>query len=198
MKRSHVIVVVMGVVALTWATGVQAASNIVLPRPGQVGLGVQGQFGSLLEGGDYGDLFESGPGVAVRMRYRMRYERALGITFESQTFDARETSAADTAADKLTLIMSGIEVYQLFGTRTRTTRMVSVGLGLAQASAKLNSGETVFPDDGFYVNAGAGLERFVYRSWAIDLSTRYFAIFQHGKTNHDFQVAAGLVFYASY
>jgi len=198
MKPSHAIVAVMGIVLLSWAAAAGAASNIVLPRPGQVGIGIQGQAGTLLESGDLGDLFSSGPGIAVRMRYRMRYERALGITFEAQTFDARESSSSDTAASKLNLIMSGFEVYQLFGTRTRTTRMVSVGIGIAQASAKLNSDETVFPDDGFYVNAGAGVERFVWRSWAVDLSARYFTIFQHGKTNHDFQAALGLIFYASY
>ena len=46
--------------------------------------------------------------------------------------------------------------------------------------------------------AGAGVERFFFRSWAYDLSTRYLAIFRDGKPNHDLQVAAGMIFYASY
>ena len=176
-----------------------AGSNVVLPRPGQVGIGMQGQFGLLTKTGDYGDLFDNGPGLTVRLRYRMRYERAIGLTFEGQEFDSRVAGVAgDTTLKRLTLIMSGFEVYQMFGTQDLTTRLLSAGAGLVQASAKLSDNETIFPDDGVYLSAGAGIERFFWRSWAFDLSTRYFAVFQHHKTNHDVQASAGLIFYASY
>jgi hypothetical protein len=57
----------------------------------------------------------------------------------------------------------------------------------------------MFPwNDGVYVSAGAGLERFIYRSWALDLSTRYMAVFAGGKANHDLQASLGFIFYASY
>ena len=177
----------------------EAAPSIVLPRPGQVGIGMQGQFGLLTKTGDYGDLFDSGPGLTVRLRYRMRYERAIGLSFEGQQFDSRVAGVAgDTTLARLTLIMSGVEIYQLFDTQDRTTRLLSVGAGLAQASAKLNDNESVFPDDGVYLSAGAGVERFFWSSWAFDFSARYYAIFQHHKTNHDFQASAGMIFYASY
>jgi len=178
---------------------VRAEPTIVLPRPGQVGVGLQGQYGSLSKSGDLGELFGNGPGIAVRLRYRMRYERAIGLSFESHQLDARSTAGtADTSASQITMIMSGFDIYQLFGTRTRTTKMLSVGLGLMQPSVKLNDGETTFPDDGIYLSAGAGLERFFYHSLAFDLSTRYFAIFQHGQTTHDVQASLGIIFYASY
>jgi hypothetical protein len=185
-----------------------AAPSIVLPRPGQVGLGAQGQFGTLLESGKIGEDFGSGPGFAVRLRYRMRYERALGLSFESHTFDARNPDelASESTYDSLnnirrkstTLVLSGVEFYQMFGTRTRTTKMLSAGIGLAQATIKLTDGETAYPGDGLYLSAGAGLEHFFWRSWAFDLGTRYLAVFQDGKANHDLQVGLGLVFYASY
>ena len=197
MQRRIALAVVTGI--LMSLSTAAAAPNIVLPRPGQVGIGVQGQFGMLAKSGDLGDLFSNGPGLGIRLRYRMRFERAVGLSFEAHQFDSRVIGVqGDTTIRKLTLIMSGVEIYQLFGTRDRTTRMVSVGAGLAQASAELNSDETIYPDDGLYVSAGAGIERFFFRSWAYDLSTRYFAVFQHGKTNHDFQAQAGLIFYASY
>ncbi len=130
----------------------QAASKIILPRPGQVGIGVQGGYGTLLEGGDLGDLFSDGGSFAVRMRYRMRFERAIGISFESQTFDARlQGAVADTVAKTLTLIMTGFDIYQMFDTREKTTKMLSVGIGLARPSVELTSNETSFPEDGFYV-----------------------------------------------
>jgi opacity protein-like surface antigen len=173
---------------------------VVPPRAGQVGLGAQGQFGGLLNSGGIGEEFDAGPGLAVRLRYRMRYERGLGLSFESQRFDVREPSLADTAAKYITLYHYGIDIYQMFGTRTRTTRWVSAGFGLAQPRRTLNSKEVEFGTDrdGVYVAAGAGFERFFWQSWAIDASTRYSAVFIDGRTNHDFQVSLGLIVYASY
>jgi hypothetical protein len=80
--------------------------------------------------------------------------------------------------------------------------MVMIGGGLAQMRASLNDGETELSGDnsgdGLYVSAGAGMENFVYRSWAWDLSARYFAVFRDGQANHNFQIALGAIFYASY
>ena len=191
------------------AAPTRAAGTVVLPRSGQVGLALQGQYGSLLDQGDLGKEFGSGPGLAVRLIYRMRYERGMGLSFESQKFDARDPSRAKTAftalqdssrRDQLTANLAGIDFYQLFDTRTSTVKMLSAGVGLAQVYAHLNNGETQYPDkgDGLYVSAGAGVERFFYRSWAWDLSARYHAIFHDGQVNHDLQASLGLVFYAAY
>jgi hypothetical protein len=176
------------------------ADNIVLPRPGQVGISVQGGYGTLFRSGVFGEDFGGGPTLGIRLRYRMRYERGLGLSFESQHFDVRESSVADTAFKSLNVVTSGFEFYQLFGTRTKTTRMLMVGAGLAQSNSELNDGETFyFPgSDGFYVSAGMGLERFFFRSWAYDASLRYLSIFKDGEANHQVQAALGLIFYASY
>jgi hypothetical protein len=188
----------MGLLAVM-STTAGAASSIVLPRPGQVGISIQGEYGTLLQSGDLGEFFGNGPGIAVRLKYRMRYERAIGLSFEGQQLDARHPGfSGDTVATRVSINLSGIEVYQMFGTLSTMTRMVTVGAGIAHPTVKLDDGETTFPDDGVYVSAGAGIERFFYRSWGLDLSARYHAIFQHGKTNHDLQASAGFVFYASY
>jgi len=188
------------VAAACWAGEARAAAIVVPPRPGQVGIGIQGQYGTLLQSGGFGDQFSDGPGLAVRLRYRMRYERALGLSFESQRFDAREPSQGDTAVASLTFGAYGFDVYQMFGTRTTTTRMVGVGVGLIQSHVKLNDGTVAFTagTDGLYVSASAGVERFFWQSWAIDLSGKYLTVFHEGKTNHDLQASAGLILYASY
>ena len=187
-------VVVMGGM-LAAAAEARAARIVIPPRPGQVGLGVQGQYGALLKSGSVGESFGSGPGLAVRLRYRMRYQRGIGLSFESQRFDAREATWDGTEASIFT---AGAEVYQMFGTRTRSTRMLSLGAGLAKLSVKLRDGETMFPyDDGVYVSAGAGVERFFWQSRAYDLSARYMTVFLGGKVNHDVHVALGLIFYAN-
>ena len=203
-----VALVVLGALVLA-AGAAGAATTIVLPKPGQVGLAAGGGFGGVTEAGPIGGVFGSGPTFCVRGRYRMRYERALGVSFESQWLEARVPAPPydplypdRVAYTRLSLITSGLELYQMFGTRTRTTRMLMVGAGIAQLRSRFNSGETGVGDaqsgDGAYVSAGAGVERFFYRSWAFDLSGRYLSVFRDGKANHDLQAALGLIFYASY
>lgn len=198
------IVLAAGLVASIVSASPCLAWVVVPPRAGQVGLGMQGQAGMMIETGTLGSDFGSGSGLTVRLRYRMRYERGLGLSFESQSFDARRFIAPDVEGDpypiRANFFTAGPEVYQMFGTRTRTHRMLSLGAGLAKVAIKLNDGQTSFPTagDAVYVSAGAGLEHFFWQSWAFDLSTRYLAVFHDKKPNHDLQASLGLIFYASY
>lgn len=191
------------VMGIAWTTlwnvpAAHAKRHVEPPRAGQVGIGLQGQFGTLLQTGKIGDEFGSGPGLTVRVRYRMRYERALGLSFESQRFDARSPNDSLGAVTRATLVLSGIDFYQLFGTRTTAHKMLSVGAGLAQVSEDTNNAGVFYPGDGVYLSFGAGVEQFFWNSWAFDLSTRYMTLFQEGKVNHDLQLSLGLIFYASY
>jgi hypothetical protein len=207
MNRVSAMAVLVGLLA--WAAPARPESSIVLPRPGQVGLSLGGGFGTFLENGNIGSTFGAGPAFDLRIRYRMRYERGIGLSFESQKLDARKEPPVYVLGDestvgptKLSAILSGAEFYQMFGTRTKSTKMLMVGAGLAQMRADTNTGETEISGkdsgDGLFVSGGAGLERFFYRSWAWDLSSRYYAVFRDGKVNHNVQAALGLVFYASY
>ena len=204
--------VLVSLVALVLTSAsARAEGSIILPRAGQVGIGIQAQGGALLTPGDLGVEFGSGAGLAVHVRYRMRFERAIGLSFDVQRLSARHnsgragafdslTDAPATLRDRLKLTTAGVDFYQMFDTRERTVKYLSVGAGLAQMSAHLTNGETQFPiaGDGIYIAGGAGLERFFFKSWAYDLGGRYLAIFHDGKMNHDVQFQAGLVFYAAY
>ncbi|HVP14630.1 MAG TPA: hypothetical protein VMS88_03740 [Terriglobales bacterium] len=196
---------------LVMASSAAAGVVVVPPRPGQVGVSVSGLYGTFLKQGDFGSEFSSGPGLAVRLRYRMRYERAFGLTFEVHNADVRPGDFPDLivptttypagdpfAAQRANLYLYGIDFYQLFGTRTKTTRMLNVGAGIAHPVIDLEDGEKEFPwSDGVFVNAGAGFERFFWQGLAWELGARYQAVFINGSTNHDLRVSAGLVFYAS-
>ena len=189
-----------------------SAASVVLPRAGQVGVGVNGNFGTLLETGSLGTEFGTGPGLGVRLRYRMRYERAIGLSFDVVHLDARvpgfppgvfgDPTPGDSliTRDVLNLTTTGIDLYQMFGTRTRNVKWLSAGVGIVQATSKLSDGEIQYPieNDGAYLSVGAGVERFVFRSWALDFSTRYQAVFYGGEVNHNVQAAVGLLFYAAY
>jgi hypothetical protein len=215
MNRSTARAALVAALALASLGGVArsalAVNTIVLPRAGQVGIGIQAQGGTLLTGGGLGHEFGAGPGLSVRVRYRMRYERAIGLTFDTQRLKARDPSgeagafdslldAPAVVRDKLKLVNAGIEFYQMFNTRERTVKMISAGVGLVQVSAHLTNGETQFPlaGDGLYVSLGAGVERFFFKSWAWDMGTRYMSILHDGKMNHDLQLQFGMIFYAAY
>ena len=197
--------------ALALGTGVAgAASNIDPPRPGQVGFVGQGQYGTFFKSGDLAKLFGGGGGYLVRARYRMRYERALGVSFERQGFDVRDPSDTTLAHASgvpgnprtMTTIVSAIDYYQMFGTRTATVKYLSASVGLAQNTIKLDDGETVvngtYAGDGFLVGVGMGFERYVWQSWAVDVSARYYAMFHLGHANHEVQLGLGMSFYAGY
>ncbi len=212
MKRSLAVVVA---IALAVAARPAGAWPIVLPRAGQVGFGLDGTYGAFVNGGNLGSEFGHGGVLAMRLVYRMRYERAIGLSFEEVKLDTRHETADSSGAFPAPLLGSGIppiprksllittegfDLYQYFGTRTKTHRFLRAGLGLAQVSAKQVDGETIYPltPDGFYLMGGAGIERFVYRSWAVDAGARYMALILDGKVNHDIRAQLGLVLYAAY
>lgn len=197
-------------VSLLVATAAHAGT-IVLPRAGQVGVSVQGQWGLLMKSGLVGEEFGNGPGMGVKLRYRMRYERGVGLSFDTQSLDSREPGRGEGAflpiSDDSTLVRervvmnsAGFDLYQFFGTRTRTVKHLNAGMGITQISARLSNGEVQYPlgADGFYLSAGGGIEKFVYRSWAVDLNARYQAVFHDSKINHGVQVGLGMIFYAAY
>ncbi|HTM57024.1 MAG TPA: hypothetical protein VL123_01265 [Candidatus Udaeobacter sp.] len=187
-------------IAAVEARSAAAALPLVLPRPGQIGFSLQGQVSDFVKTGLLGKEFGSGGGIAVRVRYRMRYERALGLSFEAVNLDARAPADSSTARTRLNMLLSGADVYQMFNTDSRTQGMINLSAGLAQVHYSLRDGETEYPNegDGVYVAAGGGVERFFYRSLAFDLSARYLAVVHGGKTNHGLNASAGLIFYASY
>jgi opacity protein-like surface antigen len=203
MKHRRLASIVLAVVlcSVLGAAHAWSESSIVLPRPGQVGIEGHGGYGTLTAGGDLGQQFGSGYTIGVRLRYRMRYERAVGLVFDSQQFDVRVPQPVDPlnpVSTQLTFVTAGIEMYQMFGTRTKTPRMIMAGAGIAQASAKQNDGDTQFPGDGQFASVGAGMEYFFYRSIAWDASARYLAVFHDGHANHDLQASIGIIMYASY
>jgi hypothetical protein len=176
-----------------------------------VGIGITGSFGTLLPTGELGNEFGSGPGLSVKIRYRMRFERAIGLTFDAERMNSRDPSGAAGAFDSLTdapavlrdymkMVTAGFEFYQLFDTRERTVKYLSAGAGLAQISAHLTDGETQYPiaGDALFVSVGAGFERFFFRSWAWEMGFKYKPVLHDGKINHDLQGNLGLIFYAGY
>jgi hypothetical protein len=211
-SRMGTMAVVAALALVAAAAGTAVAGTLVVPpRPGQVGLSVAGSYGTLLKSGTIGEQFGSGAGMNVRVRYRARYERGWGLTFESHSLDVRDLEMvrdywddtkypadSSVAYKKATVFLYGVDFYQMFGTRTKTPMMLSAGVGLAHPAFTLNDRETQYPvNDGPYLSVGAGVERFFWQSLAFDVGARYAAIFLGDKVNHDLHASIGLIYYAS-
>src|SRR2546428_660951 len=114
MKRRSLaaILLILPLASCLAAAPARAESSILLPRAGQVGIGVQGQGGTLLSTGDIGREFGSGGGLTVKVRYRMRFERAFGLTFDVQSLSARDANGnarfASGAFDTLDRALPGV------------------------------------------------------------------------------------------
>jgi hypothetical protein len=210
-RMGTMVVVTLALVATAAGTAV-AGPLVVPPRPGQVGLSVAGSYGTLLKSGTIGEQFGSGAGMVVRLRYRARYERGWGLTFESHNLELRDLETVrsyaqpgtswpagdDLAYKKATVYLYGVDFYQMFQTRTKTPLMLNAGAGLAHAILTANNTDTEYPfSDGPYVSVGAGVERFFWQSLAFDVGARYAAVFLGDKVNHDLHASIGLIYYAS-
>jgi len=202
MRGSRWLVAVVLSAGLAASSVAHAGWVVVPPRPGQIGVALDGQYGSFFKTGGLGSEFGTGPGLGVRVRYRMKYERAIGLSFEKSQYDVRQNADTTFADNTVSLVNSSVEFYQLFGTDGKTTRMLSGGFGLTQVSKKLNDGELKLGgddvSDGMFITVGLGLERFFVQSFGLDVNAHYEMIFQNGSTNQLFQVGLGLVFYAGY
>jgi opacity protein-like surface antigen len=170
-------------------------------REGTLSLGMQGEYGSFIGTSGFGEEFNHGPALGVRVRYRFAEDQAFGISFEGQRFDSKVDSVSIFAPKYLSAITTTAEYYNYFQTRSRTPQYLMIGAGLLQTRAHLNDGETTFPGDGGVISVAAGAEYWWKRTLTFDLSLRYngFIHNDNGSTTltHGVQAGLGFEFYTS-
>lgn len=168
-------------------------------REGTLSLGAQGQYGAFIANTGFGNDFDAGPGLTVRVRYRTGRESAIGASFESQRYNATTDSV-----DWLQGIVTTAEYYQYFRVRQRAPRYLLVGAGLLQTTRRLADGDSDFPGDAGVLTLGGGTEIWWKRTVTFDLSVRYYGFIRGGpnglsdaRLSHAVQAALGLHFYTS-
>ncbi len=165
-------------------------------REGTLSFGLYGQGGAILGGGDLGDVYDIGPGMAVRLRYRTARESALGLSFEAQRYDAK--LAPDTPDDPewIRTVNAIIEYQHYFRVQKRAPRYLTAGVGLMQLRRRLETEEVDFPGDGAVFILGGGTELWWGRSLTIDFGLRYNGLLRgvDGSTQFTHAVALGLGF----
>jgi hypothetical protein len=151
-------------------------------RSNTVSLGIQGGFGLMSGSGDYEpdvlgspdpvpyDAFDTGPGLAIHVRYSLDRSHAVGFTFEDLRFDRKSGSDAEPTQYQLNNFLAQYYVY--FNRRAKTSFYGVGGLGFHRGTFRLRGGATIQPGEGLSSNLGAGLEYFLRRPFSIDGSIR--------------------------
>jgi opacity protein-like surface antigen len=184
--------------ALAWAASAIPARADFAPRPvreGTLSIGLYGLGGALVAG-SLSETYDTGLGFAVRLRYRTARESALGLSFESQRYNAKQAPQDATDPEWVTVVNSILEYQHYFRVQKRGTRYLSAGVGLAQLRRRLESEETDFPGDGAVFALGAGTEIWWGRSLTVDLGLRYNGMLRSvdGISYYDQAIALGLGF----
>ena len=177
-------------VALALVPGAARAQE----RPGTLSLGLQGQYGTLLGPSDFAEDYDWGPGFGVRIRYAFGGPHALGISFESQTFDP--TSDPPEALDEpieLKIANVGVEYIRYFNRGHGRSQYAVIGLGLSHPS-ETRTGGIAEVSDALLVTGGGGVEVFVHRQVSIDISARGYGMIGESVTA-SVEFAAGFHFY---
>jgi hypothetical protein len=183
--------VVLAAAAITVARPAQAQE-----RPGTLSLGIQGQYGLIAGPSDLASDFDRGAGFALRIRYALGGPQAFGISFESQTFQGDPDEIdVDPAPDRLKLANATLEYIRYFNRGEGRSQYFVAGGGLFHPSERRVDGSVVLRSDGLILLAGGGLEAFVRRTTAIDLSVRANALIGGDGIAATIEVAVGPHFY---
>jgi hypothetical protein len=163
-------------------------------RPGTLSLGIQAQYGVLLGPSNFAEDYDWGPGFALRIRYAFGGPHAMGISFESQTFDP--SSSAEATIDKpiqLKIADVSVEYLRYFNRGHGRSQYAAIGLGLSHPSEE-RTGGVAEVSDALLLTGGGGVEVFVHRTVALDVSGRAYGMIGESVTA-SVEFAAGFHFY---
>jgi hypothetical protein len=164
-------------------------------RPGTLSLGGQVQYGIIAGPSDLASDFERGAGFALRIRYAFGGPQAFGISFESQTFDGNSESDVEPAPDRLKLSNATVEYIRYFNRGEGRSQYLVAGGGLFHPSEKRTDGSVAVRSDGLILAFGGGLEVFVRRTTALDISLRGNALLGGDALSATIEAAIGPHFY---
>ncbi len=169
------------------------------------------QYGALGTEGDWGEIFRWGGGVCINVRQYIARSRAIGLSFELQTFNRLGTvpkSAEGTEpldADELETQILMVDYYIYMQRKRRRTPYVVISGGFYRPQlmyrfidAAGNVSEQVsYPGEGFVLRTGLGLEYFLKRNFSIDstVSGYYFSTPGVSGITLSGQASIGILFY---
>jgi opacity protein-like surface antigen len=175
----------------SWSTG---TCGPIFEERGTLSVGVQGQYGYLVGDAPPADDFDQGAGYDLRLRYYLGNDRALGISMESQKFDAVPQEATGVQPREMTVALMTLDYLFYFQRASTLSRYVTAGVGVHHPSRDFQNGSEVGPD-GLVLTVGAGLEYFFHRVASVDVCVRGYGLFGQGGLLGSGEAAIGLNFY---
>jgi hypothetical protein len=167
-------------------------------RPNTISIGMQGSYGVVRGTSRLADGFSDGPGYAFRFRYMLTPSFALGFSFENQQYNNRggppstTPGASDSTIKMTTVSMEGV----FFIHREREATPYFLG-GFGHASPDivdevLGSSRV---NEGLYLVAGAGVERFMRPRVSLDFTARGYAMISNAEFTSFGQLCVGIHLY---
>jgi hypothetical protein len=167
-------------------------------RPNTVSLGIQGQYGGIRGSSRLADGFDHGPGYAFRFRYMLSPRAALGFSFEHQRFGSVQPplNVPGDFADSH-LVVTTISIEGVFYRHREQMVHPYFVLGAGYASPDIVFAEEVASrvNEGAFLVAGIGFERFIRERFSIDGSIRAHGQIANSEFSSIGQVSLGIHLY---
>lgn len=200
MKRQVRFLLIMAALLIGAGSCSTGLCGPIFEERGALAVGVQGQYGFLAgdaattDGAVVTDEYDQGVGYALRLRYYLGNNKALGISMESQKFDGIPDRVAEFQPKDMTVALFTMDYLLYFQRASTLTRYLTFGAGVHHPAREYENGSEVGPD-GLVLTAGAGLEYFFHRVASVDVCVRGYGLFGQGGLLGSGQAAVGLNFY---
>jgi hypothetical protein len=167
-------------------------------RANTISLGAQGQFGVARGNSRIADGFDQGPGYAVRFRYMLSRSNALGFSFEHQRFGSIQPPInvpGDFADSHVVITTISAEAIFYRHREKETHPYFLVGFGYANPDVVLTPEISQRINEGAFLTAGIGFERFFRPRISMDGSIRAYGEIANSEFTSIGQVSLGIHLY---
>lgn len=167
-------------------------------RPNTISFGIQGQYGAARGSSRIADGFDQGPGYGIRFRYLLSRSAALGFSFEHQRFGSIQPPInvpGDFADSHVVVTTISAEAVFYKGRQRETHPYFLFGFGYASPDIVFTPEISSRVNEGAFLTAGLGFERFVRPRFSIDGSLRVYGAIANSEFTSIGQVGLGIHLY---
>ena len=167
-------------------------------RPNTISFGIQGQYGAVRGSSRIADGFDQGPGYAIRFRYMLTRSSALGFSFEHQRFGSIQPPVnvpGDFADSHVVVTTISAEAVFYKGRERELHPYFLFGFGYANPDVVFTPEISSRVNEGAFLTAGLGFERFVRPRFSIDGSIRVYGQIANSEFTSSGQISLGIHLY---
>lgn len=167
-------------------------------RPNTISIGVQGSYGVVRGNSRLADGFSDGPGYAVRFRYMLSPSFALGFSFENHRYyDTGGEPSSEIGAGDSSVVMTtvAIEGVKYLNRASEAHPYFTGGFGYASPDIVDEIRGSARVNEGVFLTAGVGFERFVRSRFSIDITLEGHGLISNSELTTFAQICAGIHLY---